>query len=45
MSFNDFLRCWDAVQICHLSADSFSSELLETDNVRGIFLEIGLQIN
>lgn len=33
MSFEDFLQIWDAVQICHLSADSFSDEILEKEDV------------
>lgn len=32
MNFEDFMSQWTHVQICHLSADSFSNELLETDN-------------
>ncbi|CAF0859448.1 unnamed protein product [Brachionus calyciflorus] len=31
MSFEDFTRNWDSVQICHMTADSFSQELCETD--------------
>lgn len=33
MSYSDFMRNWDNIQICHLSADSFSSEILEKDDV------------
>jgi hypothetical protein len=33
MSFSDFMRSWDVVQMCHLTIDSFSAELEESDNV------------
>jgi hypothetical protein len=36
MSFSDFMRSWNAVQICHLTIDSFSAELAESDNVDNI---------
>ena len=29
MSFSDFVSNWDAVQMCHLNADSYSDELLK----------------
>jgi len=32
MPYSDFMSQWDSVQICHLTADSFSDELLETDD-------------
>lgn len=32
MSFSDFMFHFDVVQMCHLTVDSFSSELLETDD-------------
>ena len=32
MSFSDFVRNWTHVQICHLSANSFSDELIEKDD-------------
>lgn len=34
------MRNWDTVQICHLTADSFSDELLETDNVSSFFFHL-----
>jgi hypothetical protein len=33
MSINDFMYNWHTVQLCHLTIDSFSDELLETDDV------------
>ena len=33
MSYDDFVRSWDTVQICHLTLDSFSEELMKTDDV------------
>ena len=33
MNYFDFILYWDEVQVCHLTADSYSDELLETDNV------------
>lgn len=38
MSFSDFLVNWDQVQICHISADSYSDEVLETDDVNPLNL-------
>jgi len=32
MSINDFMYNWHTVQLCHLTIDSFSDELLETDD-------------
>ena len=32
MSFEDFMQIWDTVDMCHLSIDSFSGELGETDD-------------
>jgi hypothetical protein len=32
MCYEDFVASWDGVQMCHLSCDSFSSELVETDH-------------
>lgn len=43
MSFEDFLTSWHTVQICHLSADSFSGEIEKANDViylRKIFLFI-----
>ena len=34
MSFQDFLLNWHIVQICHLSASSFSDEINQEENVR-----------
>ena len=34
MSFTDFCSNFNDVEICHLSADTFSTELLSTDDVR-----------
>lgn len=34
MSFDDFIRSWDSVQICHLSLESFSEEVLKQDDVK-----------
>lgn len=31
MCFQDFMSNWDSLQICHMTADSFSEELCETD--------------
>jgi len=31
MSYNDFMYNWDCVDICHVTIDGFSAELLETD--------------
>ena len=36
MSFDDFLANWDTVEICHLSADSFSDEIADADDVNSI---------
>jgi hypothetical protein len=33
MCFDDFMANWEIVEICHLTIDSFSDELLETDDV------------
>jgi len=33
MSFNDFMSNWDQIQICHLSPESYSDELLETSDI------------
>jgi len=33
MSFSDFLKNWDSVQICHLSADSFSGAIAESNDL------------
>lgn len=32
MSFDDFMAEWHNVQLCHLSVNSFSAEILETDD-------------
>lgn len=32
MSFTDFMYWFDVVQMCHLTLDSFSNELLEFDD-------------
>ena len=32
MSFDDFLAHWDSLQICHMTPESFSDELLEYSN-------------
>ena len=32
MSFDDFMKIWGEVDICHLTCDAFSGELMETDN-------------
>lgn len=31
MCFDDFLNHWDSVQICHMTPESFSEQLFETD--------------
>jgi hypothetical protein len=36
MSFSDFMRSFDSVEMCHLTIDSFSAELAEPDNVENI---------
>ena len=36
MSFSDFMRSWDVVQMCHLTIDSFSAELEKSYNVENI---------
>ena len=41
----DFMRNWDTVQICHLTIDSFSDELLETDNVSYTIFSIKIILN
>ena len=33
MSFEDFLKNWEVVQICHLSVDCFSDEINESGDV------------
>ena len=33
MDYSDFMSNWSNVQICHLTPESFSDELLETDDV------------
>ena len=33
MNYFDFMLNWDVAQVCHLTADSYSDELLEKDNV------------
>jgi hypothetical protein len=33
MSFKDFLKNWHQVQICHLSASSFSDEINDAADV------------
>lgn len=40
MNLQDFMSEWSHVQICHLTADSFSSELLERDNDADLFWKI-----
>lgn len=40
MSLSDFMREWSHVQICHLSANSFSDELLETDNDDDLYWKV-----
>jgi hypothetical protein len=32
------MRNWETVQICHLTVDSFSDELLESDDVSNYFI-------
>jgi calpain, invertebrate len=32
MSFTDFMRNWDIVQVCHLTLDSFSAELFTSEH-------------
>ena len=36
MGYNDFLANWHSVQICHLSADSFSDNLTEGTNLENM---------
>ena len=36
MSFSDFMRSWDVVQMCHLTIDSFSAELERSEHVENI---------
>jgi hypothetical protein len=33
MDFNDFIRNWHTLQICHLSVDCLGEELLNPDDV------------
>ncbi|CAF0941871.1 unnamed protein product [Brachionus calyciflorus] len=37
MSFDDFLNNWHVVQFCHLNLESFSEELLQTDDDSDLF--------
>ena len=36
MSFEDFMKIWGEVDICHLTNDAFSGELMETDDDSGL---------
>jgi hypothetical protein len=38
MSFKDFLNNWHQVQICHLSASSFSDEISDASDVSYLWL-------
>lgn len=37
MSYEDFMINWEILEMCHLTIDSFSDELLETDDVLYVF--------
>ena len=37
MSFSDFMRSWDCVQMCHLTLDSFSAELEHSEHVKIVY--------
>ena len=34
MSYSDFLRNWDYVEMVHLTIDAFSTEILNNDQVK-----------
>ena len=37
MSYEDFMINWEILEMCHLTIDSFSDELLETDDVLYVY--------